>query len=255
MYQRKGNDAKQPIVIHPGAERKLLALLPSPGAIRKYFHSKLISLKIPMKAKMSSNYTLFLISFTLYFSANAQTQIKRADLFLSRIYFPFDFGVALSNAKTLNTGSVNKTGVEFRLKEEQGVFFRYSYVNQKNNFVLPENQVGSVVAGKLTFNNHLMGVGMRIGKNEIRGIGLLEVGVSSLRNPQVSVTASGNYKVREIGRNMPVLKINTGVEYYVAPNAALVIEAAYFSRFTKTNLWSKSLQTLTFSIGLTTTLF
>jgi hypothetical protein len=184
--------------------------------------------------------------------ANAQT--NDAETFLEKLYFPFDFGATFPSEKNISSGGYIKTGLEYRLRKEQGVFFRFNFDNRNNKFTTQENQTTNVVDGKLTFNDYSIGLGYRFGQKKLKGFGLFQGGISDYNYPVVSGTLN-NFSVTEKKSTTPIAKITLGFEYYVAKNAALTIETVYILQTSNSAFWHKSFSTFGISIGLTTTLF
>lgn len=74
-----------------------------------------------------------LIIFT-FLSLNVNAQSDNTASIFSQFYFPFDFGYAISLQKNMNTGSLVKTGLEYRFKKNNGLFIRLNYNNRSNQF-------------------------------------------------------------------------------------------------------------------------
>lgn len=66
------------------------------------------------------------ISFFLKKNSLAQADTSKTS-FLSKLYFPFDFGYTLSEQKGILNGGQVKTGLEYRMKKENGLFFRFNF--------------------------------------------------------------------------------------------------------------------------------
>jgi hypothetical protein len=207
---------------------------------------------------MMINKILVSISFILVFSLFQKSTLAQTDTsqssFLSQLYFPFDFGYTLSQQKSISNGGQVKTGLEYRIKKESGLFLRFNFDNRNHQFEISENTTTNVVKGDLKFDDYVIGVGYRIGNKKIKGIGLCQAGVSTYSFPSVT-GISNNFKMKENEASTIVFKTTLGLEYYVAPNAALTIETVYILHTSKAAFWNKSLSKFGISIGLTTTLF
>ena len=187
-------------------------------------------------------------------SSLANTQSTDNGSFFDKLYFPFDFGATFSTEKNITSGGYIKTGLEYRLNKEQGIFFRFNFDNRNNKFTTQQNQITNVVDGKLTFNDYSIGLGYRFGQKILKGFGLFQSGISDINYPVVNGTLN-NFSVTEKKSATPIAKITLGFEYYVAKNAAITLEATSILHTSNSVFWNNSLNILGISIGLTTTLF
>ncbi len=194
---------------------------------------------------------IILLTF-LSFVANAQ--INTNSPFLSQLYFPFDAGYALTNAKTLQSGMLFKTGLEYRFKKPNRLLIRFNYDNHSNHYKIAENTVTDITAGKLKFTDYVTGVGYRVVSEKTRFFGLIQAGVSAYTYPSITGSAN-NFTITDKQRMTPILKCTAGFEYYIAPNAALTLETSYALLPSHSVFWGKDLSMFGISLGLTTTLF
>lgn len=199
-----------------------------------------------------TNILFFSLIFLTFHSAKAQS--NEASSFLEKLYFPFDFGYTLPIDKNMNSGGLIKTGLEFRIKKEQGFFIRFNFDNRTNNFNIKENQTTNVVVGKIKFDDYVIGAGYRLGDNKIKVFRLCQGGISTFNFPTI-IGSTNNFMLDEQEKSMPVIKLTLGFEYYVAQNAALTIETGYILHTTNTVFWNKKFSIFGLSVGLTTTLF
>lgn len=185
--------------------------------------------------------------------SHAQSNTPKVS-FLSKVYFPFDFGYTLSQQKSILNGGQVKTGIEYRMKKENGLFLRFNFDNRNSRFEIAENATTNVVEGQLKLNDYVIGLGYRIGHQKIKGIGLCQAGISSYNFPFITGMNS-DFKIKEAQASSPIIKSTLGLEYYVAPNAALTLETTYILQTSNAVFWNKSFNAFGISIGLTTTLF
>ena len=81
-----------------------------------------------MKTRFFLLAVIFVFSF---FSKNALAQADTSKAsFLSKLYFPFDLGYTLSEQKSILNGGQVKTVLEYRMKKENGLFFRFNFDNR-----------------------------------------------------------------------------------------------------------------------------
>ena len=197
--------------------------------------------------------TLTVIVFQFPVKTFAQEDTTKTT-FLSKLYFPFDFGYTISNQLTISNGGSVKTGIEYRLKNNNGLFVRFNFDNRNNNYKISEKSSTNIIEGEIKFNDYVLGLGYRIGKKKIKLFGLSQAGISMYNFPSI-IGVSTCFKIKENQASTSVFKTTLGLEYYVAKNAALTIETVYILQTTNSTFWHKSLSTFGISIGLTTTLF
>jgi hypothetical protein len=174
--------------------------------------------------------------------------------FLSRLYFPFDFGFTLLTEKNIKSGSQIKTGIEYRIKKNIGLFARFNFNNRMNSFDIQKNQTTNVINGKLKFNDYSIGLGYRLGNKKIKVFSLWQVGISTYDFPLVTGTPN-NFSIVERRGETPIIQMTFGLEYYLAKNAALTVETVYIMHTDNSTFWNNQFGTFGISIGLTTTLF
>lgn len=193
-----------------------------------------------------------LVLWCVSLTSNAQT--KDSTSFLSKLYFPFDFGYTIPQQTNISNGGLIKTTLEYRMNQKKGLFIRFNFNNRNNKFKISENLFTNVIEGQLKFDDFVIGLGYRIGQKKIKGFGLCQAGISTFSFPSI-IGISNNFKIKENQTTTPVINTTFGLEYYVAKNAALTIEAVYIWQTSNSAFLNKSFSTLGISFGLTTTLF
>ncbi len=176
----------------------------------------------------------------------AQTDTTKS--FLSKTYFPFDFGLTFSNQ------TIIKTGIEYRINTDRGVFFRFNVDNRSNKFSIIENPITNVINGTVKFEDYVLGVGYRLGKSKLKSFVLCQGGISSYEFPLISGTQN-NLVVDYQQSETPIIKTTIGFEYYIAKNAALTIESCHLLHVNRSVFWTNQLSAFSISFGLTATLF
>lgn len=194
---------------------------------------------------------IILFSF-LSFAVSAQSDTTVS--FLSKLYFPFDFGYAMNSTHTLQSGSLVKTGLEYRFKQTNGLLIRFNYDNRSNHYKIIENTVTDITEGKLKFNDYVMGIGYRVGHKKMNIFGLIQCGVSTYTYPSITDSIN-NFILIDKQITTPITKCTAGFEYYIAPNAALTLETSYALLPNHSVFWGKDFSIFGISLGLTTTLF
>lgn len=205
-----------------------------------------------MSSAINKPLLLLFIPLLMYKSASAQ--LDSASSFLSKLYFPFDFGYTISGEKNISNGGLIKTGLEYRLNKNNGLFVRFNFDNRSNQFKISDNLLTNVAEGQIKFNDYVIGLGYRSRGNKVKGFGLFQGGISTYNFPMI-IKAVNDFAVKEKQGTTPVYKLSLGLEYYVAKNAALTMETVYILQTANSVFWNNSFSTFGISIGLTTTLF
>lgn len=196
-----------------------------------------------------------LIFFFLLFTCGlVKAQNDNTATFFSRLYFPFDFGYAITRSDFLERGSLIKTGLEYRANSKSGFFVRFNFDNRSNRFHIAENTTTNVVDGKLNFNDYVIGVGYRIGKRKLRIFGLTQTGIATYDFPHINGLVN-NFKIEAIQSSTLINKFTFGLEYYIASKAAFSFESSYLLQSSPSVFWINSHSAVMLSIGLSTTLF
>ncbi len=196
--------------------------------------------------------SLILLSFFIV-TVQANAQVENDNGLLSKLYFPFDFGSTFSSNANINAGGLVKTGLEYRFKEAGGYFIRFNFDNRTNQFEISENQTTNVTEGRLGFDDYVIGVGYRHGRRKFKVFYLAQAGLSSYEYPVVEGEAPA-YKITDKIETTPIIKLVIGLEYYLAENAAITLEAGHYFHPSTSVFWD-NLNTTVVSLGLTTTLF
>lgn len=204
---------------------------------------------------IKSKYLLAPVIFILSgLSINAQNPKESLS---SKLYFPFDIGYLNSPRNNLKPGIIVRTALEYRLHSTQGLYFRLNYDNRSNSYENQEVQGTNIIKGKIKFNDYLGGVGYRIsGNSKFRQFALLQTGMSTCQYQNIEISDI-NFIVKDKKKNIPVLKLTAGAEYYIGKSAALTFETGYIWHLEDTPFGQNHINegAISFSIGLTTTLF
>lgn len=195
-----------------------------------------------------------LITLFTFLSLGATAQINTNFPFLSQLYFPFDAGYALTDAKTLQSGMLFKTGLEYRFKKPVGLLIRFSYDNRSNHYKITQNTITNITEGKLKFTDYVTGVGYRVGQRKTRFFGLIQAGISVYNYPSITGSAN-NFTMTDKQSITPITKYTAGFEYYIAQNAALTLETSYALLPNRSVFWGKDFSMFGISLGFTATLF
>lgn len=187
------------------------------------------------------------------FAQNINAQNEKESL-LSKIYFPFTYGISLTPNTKLNSGNLAKTGIEYRFNRTNGVYLRYDNNSRKNEYKISQNLTTNVTEGELNFNDNIIGIGYRLGKKKLKAICLFQTGLTAFEYPSITGTVN-NYKLINKSVNSLLYKFTIGTEYYIGENIAITIETDFLTIPKHSLFWSDNFTNYGFSIGLMTTLF
>jgi hypothetical protein len=208
---------------------------------------------IIVKATIIKNIALITL-FIVVFKPTLQAQETEKFSFLSKMYFPFEFGTMIKTTSNLSSIKFANTGIEYRLKNDKGIFIRFDYVNRSGKFDIQNNNATNVQKGELIFEDYTLGIGSRVGSKKIKYIILIKGGLCNYSYPSIN-GIQPNYEVKTTYSNTSVFKSLIGVEYYIYKNAAFVLCTDYTLLTTKTLFWGNQFNGIGVSVGLTTTLF
>ncbi|ASU36611.1 outer membrane beta-barrel protein [Mucilaginibacter xinganensis] len=191
----------------------------------------------------------------LAFLINANCQTEK---FTSRLYFPGAIGINIPSGDqqtSIRSGFTLNTAMEYRPQYTNAIFFRFNYDALTNHYKSILSQLPTnVTSGKLSAAFFMVGAGYRRKLNGISVYGLIQPGYNSSGYDAVTNNSSG-VAVNSISRNYPALKISAGIEYYLAPHFALVMETGYYHLFEHSRTYILNPDYVSYSIGFTTTLF
>lgn len=203
---------------------------------------------------MKTKYIILALTSVLIITKTSAQSNKKSS-FVSKLYFPFDVGYVISPGNGIESGSIVQTALEYRFHYDHGFFIRFNYDNRSNDYKRSGISGTNVTEGKLKFSDYLTGVGYRVKTNsKFRPFGLVQGGISTFEFPTVA-GPDNSFIVQDKQRIIPILKMTTGIEYYIAKNAALTIEAGYIYHFRSSPFWNDHMQVLGVSVGLTAALF
>jgi hypothetical protein len=181
----------------------------------------------------------------------------QTEKFTSRLYFPGGIGynavnsdascIAFKNGFSLNTGA------EYRPKYINAVFYRFNYDVLNSSYTHNSFINTNVSNGKFTSNCFVLGAGYRMSYKGMGLYALTQPGLISHGYNKVTYLPNNEFTVSNATQHNAIMKLAAGVEYYIAPHFALVLEPSYYQ-----NLSNKSNLTPSFfniNIGFTTTLF
>jgi hypothetical protein len=207
-----------------------------------------------MRSLPIKGYSLTLV-LILVFYMNAISQTEK---FSSRLYFPGGIGINIPSGDeqaSVKSGFSLITAMEYRPKYTNAIFFRFNYDALSNSYKNHLNKIPTnVTEGKLSASFFMLGAGYRRQLNGISVFALLQPGYNISSYNLVTPNSSG-FSVTNVSDNHAAIKISAGVEYYIAPHFALVIEPGFYHLFEQHRAYILNPNYVSYSIGFTTTLF
>ena len=176
----------------------------------------------------------------------------------SRFYFPGFIGIGIPSGDdqtSMQSGFCLNTAVEYRPVYANAFFFRFNYDNISNHYnsivqPIPTN----INHGKLSANFFLLGAGYRQKIDRLGVYFLAQPGYSNSVYDIVSTNTNGltlgNTNSDHFGT-----KAAMGLEYYIVPHFALVLEPSYYHIFKTSRGFVLNPNYVCYSVGFTTTLF
>jgi hypothetical protein len=196
-----------------------------------------------------------LLAFLFFaFPVIVYAQADTTSNFLSRLYFPFDFGYSFTSNGSIRGGGIVKTGLEYRITKTKGFFARFNFDNRSFRYKTQENTLTNITEGSMRFTDYLSGPGYRIEHTKLKLFGLLQAGATIYQYPVVYGTGA-NLTLTDSHKTSAITKVTLGFEYYIAKNAAVTVETAYLTLPIRSEFWGTSFSSGTISVGFTTTLF
>jgi hypothetical protein len=183
--------------------------------------------------------------------------LAQTEKLTSRFYFPGGIGYNLVNSDASGIAFKNgislNTGAEYRPKYINAVFYRFNYdiLNSgytNNNFINT-----NVTNGKFSSNCFVLGAGYRLAYKGLGFYGLLQPGIINHGYEKVTSLANNEITVSSATQHNAILKAGVGLEYYIVPHFALVLEPSYYQNLSSKNNLTPSYFNI--NIGFTTTLF
>jgi len=200
---------------------------------------------------------IILYSFCLFMGISIRSYSQN-DPFTSHLYFPAAIGINLpfgNSESNLSRGIMITTALEYRPKEGDHVFYRFTYDaigNNYSNVLIPTPT--NVNSGHFSESFFSLGSGYRKVLGPIRVFGLIQPGIATNSYEKVIIDESaigvGHVKEQYFG-----VKASLGAEYYLAEHFALTFEPSYFYLAEGKSFRLPNPQSVNFSVGFTMTLF
>lgn len=206
-----------------------------------------------MNFSIIKNYGLVLIVSLLSIST-AKSQTEK---FTSRLFFPGDVGINIPfgyHNATLKPGFALTTALEYRPTYINAIFFRFNYDVLSNNYESGTTPIPTnVTKGKISTTFFMLGAGYRQKVKRAGIYALIQPGYGSTSYNITSLNTTG-VTVGNVSSGHLSVKVSAGVEYYIVPHFALVLEPAYYRLFNSGSGYSLNNNFVSFNLGFTTTL-
>lgn len=197
---------------------------------------------------------LALISFNLILLG--QSDDEELEKIGSQIFLPsVEIGYMFNHSDDLGGGFLTKTSLEYRIRNNNDLFFRLNYDKFDAEYNLnSDNNLTPVIKGTAVFSDILGGVGYREGDAKFRGFLLLQAG-SRLYNFPVLVEEDDSIIIEQAQENIFTSRITVGAEYYLNEKSAFVLDVFHGQIWENRDWWSDSGMSYGASLGFITTLF
>ncbi len=176
--------------------------------------------------------------------------------FGEQIFLPsIEIGYLSNSANSLSGGVITKTSIEYRVRNNNDVFFRINYDNYNADYTLnPENNLTNVITGTAAFTDLLFGAGYRFGDNQFRFFTMLQSGLKYYNFPEF-VQNNTTINIEQRKRNIFSTRITLGLEYYLNEKSAVSFDLLQSQVWKRRDFWSNSGSAIGFSIGFITALY
>ena len=200
---------------------------------------------------------LILIGFIiLSLISYSQTGNTAEEDFGKQVFLPsIEMGYLNNQAKHLSGGLVLKTSIEYRIRNNNDVFFRLNYDTYDSKYKLENiNSLTNIVKGVASFSDLLLGAGYRFGDAKVRSFVALQSGVKFYNFPIAHQTGSIT-NIELNSRNLFTTRVALGAEYYMNEKSAFTLEIFQNQVWNKQDFWLDSGNIYGVSVGFITALF
>lgn len=176
--------------------------------------------------------------------------------FGSQIFLPsIEIGYVGNSADVLSGGVLVKTSLEYRVRNNNDLFFRLNYDNSTADYTLgSENALTNVIEGTASFNDLLFGTGYRFGDNKLRMFIMLQAGVKYYNFPEF-VQTNSVISISQAKSNVFSTRATLGFEYYFTEKSAFSFDLLQNQVWDEKDFWNESGSAYGFSVGFITSLF
>ena len=204
--------------------------------------------------------TVFIVGFIILISnesiAQGNSIVKALDDFLSKLYFPSEFGMNYPiNNNHLKYGVLFTTGIEFRFKPDKGIFLRFNYDNLSNSYQIDENSQTNALKSRIKTDLIMLGAGYRFGKTKIKYHVMLQLGRNQSQYPVVHGIGPNSYHVTFGSVYSFATKVGLGLEYYVSNEFIITIEPQYLYMPGESIFWEENYNNFGVKLGFSALLF
>ncbi|MEL6559072.1 MAG: hypothetical protein AAFQ94_12865 [Bacteroidota bacterium] len=186
----------------------------------------------------------------------AGQETTNEDSFGAQIFLPsIEIGYVGNSADELSGGVLVKTSIEYRVRNNNDIFFRINYDNSTADYTLdPVNAITNVIEGTASFNDLLLGAGYRFGDKKLRTFIMLQAGIKYYNFPEFTQTNSV-ISIAQGRNNAFSTRATIGFEYYFTEKSAFSLDLLQNQVWDKQDFWRESGSAYGFSVGFITSLF
>lgn len=160
----------------------------------------------------------------------------------------------INSSDLLSGGLLTKTSLEYRIRNNNDVFFRLNYDAIDARYEIETNGISNVVEGKVGFSDLIGGMGYRFGDNDFRIFVLAQAGVRFYTFP-VLENRDSILVAREESRNLFTTRFTLGLEYYIDQKTAFTVELAQGQMWKRADFWQDGTGSFGITAGVVTTIF
>ncbi len=197
---------------------------------------------------------LFLAASMVGFT-QSDTQEEPRQTFGEQVFLPsIEIGYMHELADELGGGVLLKTSIEYRVRNNNDIFFRINYDTYNADYELdPENGITNVIKGTAHFTDLLFGAGYRFGDNKWRCFIMVQPGIKYYNFPEPVITNTA-INIEQGKSRTFCTRATLGFEYYITEKSAISLDFLQGQVWDETAFWKDSGSAIGFSVGFITSL-
>ena len=204
-----------------------------------------------------NKYLTITLFFFIPFFLLAQDQGNASEQkFGEQIFLPsIEIGYIENSAENLTGGILVKTSIEYRVRNNNDIFFRINYDTYSSDYVLnTENTLTDVIEGTAAFSDLLFGAGYRFGENKFRYFIMIQPGWTYYNFPELVINNT-TINIEQGKKSIFSTRVTLGFEYYLTEKSAVSIDLLQSQVWEEKDFWEDSGSAFGFSVGFITSLF
>ena len=191
-----------------------------------------------------------LIVFLFPIISFAQKEPMTDEEIASHFFMPsIEMGYIHNFTDALSGGVIVNTSLEYRIRNNNDVFFRANYDTYTADYELKqENGLTSVIKGTGSFSDFLLGAGYRFGDNKFRSFVMLQAGATRYNFPTL-VVDEDVISIEQSGKLLFSSRATVGFEYYFTEKSAFAIDLFQNQIWERQDFWQNSGSAVGISFG------